>query len=283
MIARSSSVIIDLGIPVPDLSNCDDLCDSCSEDSFESCLTKNHSQSRFPLNCSFCNNEKIDNNGNYSNINHGFTNEDPYGSITPNDFAVLLTNPESHGYDRLLVLDARYTYEYRGGRIIGARNIISMANMVGIFQRYKNENVCIIFHCEYSHNRGPSLMRMFREYDRKVNLQNYPKLFYPNIFLLEGGYKQFYNLHPELCIGGYVPMRKPEFIQNGLLRKCHSEYFKDSFDNDRRLNKPRSRSMSPALLPSILLSEITANDENSQNSLLIKDFSGFSFSASQPL
>lgn len=36
-------------------------------------------------------------------------------------------------------------------------------------------------------------MRFLRGHDRKLNEHNYPKLFYPELYLLEGGYKNFYE------------------------------------------------------------------------------------------
>ena len=42
-------------------------------------------------------------------------------------------------------------------------------------------------------------MREIRERDRMLNQHQYPKLFYPEIYLLEGGYKNFYEQH-DVCI-----------------------------------------------------------------------------------
>ncbi len=42
-------------------------------------------------------------------------------------------------------------------------------------------------------------MREIRERDRMLNQHQYPKLYYPEIYLLEGGYKNFYEQH-DVCI-----------------------------------------------------------------------------------
>jgi len=42
----------------------------------------------------------------------------------------------------------------------------------------------------------------------------YPQLFFSEIYLLEGGYKNFHESHPELCSGGYVPMLEKAFKQD---------------------------------------------------------------------
>ncbi|XP_066516856.1 cell division cycle 25 homolog d isoform X2 [Hoplias malabaricus] len=68
----------------------------------------------------------------------------------------------------------------------------------------------IVFHCEFSSERGPWLCQYLRELDRAVNV--YPRLLYPELYLLQGGYKHFYTCCPELCEPcDYVPMRHRDF------------------------------------------------------------------------
>jgi len=43
-----------------------------------------------------------------------------------------------------------------------------------------------------------------RSADRETNLSIYPKLYYPDIYVLQGGYQQFFSSFPEYCEGGYV-------------------------------------------------------------------------------
>ena len=45
---------------------------------------------------------------------------------------------------------------------------------------------------------------MMRGVDREMNMDIYPKLFYPEIYVLEGGYQEFYGKHREHCSGGYI-------------------------------------------------------------------------------
>jgi rhodanese-related sulfurtransferase len=56
-----------------------------------------------------------------------------------------------------------------------------------------NKRVIVIFHCEFSSERGPSLLRFLRNKDRALNEDVYPNLHYPELYLLEGGYKSFYE------------------------------------------------------------------------------------------
>lgn len=44
------------------------------------------------------------------------------------------------------------------------------------------------------------------------NENSYPALIYPEVYLLHGGYKDFYGAYPELCDPcAYRPMLEPEY------------------------------------------------------------------------
>ena len=167
---------------------------------------------------------------------------DPFRTITADDLSRLLTDPMSHDFERIIIIDARFWYEFRGGRITGARNVTTRSELAGIYNQYRGQNVCIVFHCEFSRNRGPTLMRLFRDYDRRENGKNYPDLCYPNILLLEGGYSNFYSKCRSLCNGDYVRMRDPRFVENGELRRCHSDYSREILQDRQALPKRRSSS-----------------------------------------
>jgi M-phase inducer tyrosine phosphatase len=77
----------------------------------------------------------------------------------------------------------------------------------------------IVFHCEFSHNRGPQLASVFRELDRDLNKHCYPNIFYPDVFVLDGGYRQFHADHPEWCNGGYTRMLDDVHRTNGNLTR----------------------------------------------------------------
>ena len=54
----------------------------------------------------------------------------------------------------------------------------------------------IIFHCEFSQKRGPRALRMLREIDRQLNYNDFPNLYYPEVYILEGGYSNFFRHYP---------------------------------------------------------------------------------------
>jgi hypothetical protein len=49
----------------------------------------------------------------------------------------------------------------------------------------------LIFHCEFSSERAPAMMKHLRKLDRAKH--RYPKLDFPEIYVLKGGYKVFCN------------------------------------------------------------------------------------------
>ena len=47
---------------------------------------------------------------------------------------------------------------------------------------------------------------ILRGLDRAFNTGIYPKLFYPEIYVMEGGYSKFHALYPQQCVGQYTKM-----------------------------------------------------------------------------
>eukprot|EP01016_Furgasonia_blochmanni_P012200 TRINITY_DN1583_c0_g3_i2.p1 TRINITY_DN1583_c0_g3~~TRINITY_DN1583_c0_g3_i2.p1 ORF type:complete len:260 (+),score=21.01 TRINITY_DN1583_c0_g3_i2:445-1224(+) len=64
-------------------------------------------------------------------------------------------------------------------------------------------SIIIVFYCEFSQQRAPRMYRRMRLRDRELN--EYPKLSYPRIYLLDGGYSGFCAKFSTLC-GRYVSM-----------------------------------------------------------------------------
>lgn len=54
-----------------------------------------------------------------------------------------------------------------------------------------DKRVVIIFHCEFSSERGPRMCVFVRKRDRALN--DYPRLHYPELYVLKGGYKEFFH------------------------------------------------------------------------------------------
>ena len=119
----------------------------------------------------------------------------------------LITEELPEPFQKLYIFDCRYDFEYDGGHIQSAIHFESKKQLIQMFFNEIQENVIIIFHCEFSSDRGPKIAAWFREYDRlQMGIDNYPEVSYPAMYVLDGGYKAFYTKFPGACTGGYVPM-----------------------------------------------------------------------------
>lgn len=153
-------------------------------------------------------------------------------TITPQTLVNLMDDPLKR---KFLVIDCRYPYEYKGGHISGAVNITSPEELEelllknrhllckedtlaqvkndwsGTVAKYNMRPVfnhqdpltltppILIFHCEFSQKRGPRALRALRNLDRNLNSMKWPNLFYPEVYILENGYKNFHSKFPEHC------------------------------------------------------------------------------------
>eukprot|EP00118_Oscarella_pearsei_P000150 m.4321 g.4321 ORF g.4321 m.4321 type:complete len:569 (+) comp10540_c0_seq1:101-1807(+) len=113
------------------------------------------------------------------------------------------------------IIDCRFPFEFSGGHIMGAKNLYTPDQVDSFFLKAPlhledDDRRCIIvFHCEFSSQRGPAQCEFLRKRDRDIHsdLDKYPSLYYPEIYLLDGGYKAFYKQCKEFCEPvGYVPM-----------------------------------------------------------------------------
>ncbi|XP_058811843.1 M-phase inducer phosphatase-like isoform X2 [Topomyia yanbarensis] len=143
-------------------------------------------------------------------------------SISPDTMAALLRGSFLEQVASFNVIDCRYPYEFEGGHIRGAKNLYTQDQILEELIKIKTEppkveadgpkrNI-IVFHCEFSSERGPKLSRFLRNHDRILNSDSYPALHYPEIYLLHGGYKDFFAIYPDLCDPiAYRQMLDPEF------------------------------------------------------------------------
>ena len=129
----------------------------------------------------------------------------------------LLCGKYENEIEKYIIIDARYPYEFEGGHIKNAQNLYLKDQIFDyLFKEIKkvedsSKRLVVIFHCEFSSERGPRLMRDMREKDRTINKHCYPNLHYPEIYLLEGGYKNFYETYADCCLPkSYKPMLHDE-------------------------------------------------------------------------
>lgn len=191
------------------------------------------------------------------------------------DAAILVKLIDGH-FDNCInsftIVDCRYPYEYLGGHIVNSINLHTSDDIIKFFidrqtndkslvvvaphhqsscttsnNSSNNNNInsnappsktrhVVIFHCEFSSERGPKLMKFLREKDRQINM--YPELSYPEIYLLDGGYKEFYHKYKQYCVPqSYKPM------------KCKDN--RDDLHRFKKQNRSRKRVRKENLIPEI--------------------------------
>lgn len=142
-------------------------------------------------------------------------------SISTDTLAALIRGEFTDRVGSFQIVDCRYPYEFDAGHIQGAQNLYSKDLIEQILldpltstpeiQPDANKRNVLVFHCEFSWERGPNLSRFLRNLDRQRNKEHYPALHYPEVYLLHGGYEQFYREQKALCTPqGYRSMRHPD-------------------------------------------------------------------------
>ncbi|KAL2870990.1 putative tyrosine protein phosphatase MIH1 [Aspergillus lucknowensis] len=130
-------------------------------------------------------------------------------------------------FDNIMIIDCRFEYEYDGGHIVGAHNYNDKESLAAELFANPQTRTALIFHCEYSVHRAPLMAKYIRHRDRAYNVDQYPQLSYPDMYILDGGYSAFYAEHRSHCFPqNYVEMSAKEH----------------EFDCERGLGKVKQRS-----------------------------------------
>uniref|UniRef100_G1MRY0 M-phase inducer phosphatase n=1 Tax=Meleagris gallopavo TaxID=9103 RepID=G1MRY0_MELGA len=130
----------------------------------------------------------------------------------------VLTGKFASFIKQCVIIDCRYPYEYEGGHIKGAVNLHMEEDVEDFLLKNpippsKNKRVIVVFHCEFSSERGPRMCRFVRERDRLGN--EYPNLHYPELYVLKGGYRDFFLRCRSFCEPqSYRPMHHEDFKED---------------------------------------------------------------------
>ena len=172
--------------------------------------------------------------------------------VSPEVIADVLQHKYDDFFDYIYIIDCRYEYEYYGGHIINAININSPRELKNFFFEKPMERCLVIFHCELSKNRGKNMAEIFRNTDRNINRDAHPFLFYPETYIMDGGYNSFYKQFPHLCDGGYVKMLDKRYKENGELVLSTSSFRREVNEKFAKIpleEKIKCRSSSVYLSP----------------------------------
>ncbi|XP_063781433.1 M-phase inducer phosphatase 2 isoform X2 [Pseudophryne corroboree] len=147
--------------------------------------------------------------------------------ISPEMMGHVLSGKYQDRIERCVIVDCRYPYEYEGGHIKGAVNLPLEQDVEEfllknpIVSSSEEKRVIVIFHCEFSSVRGPRMCRFIRRQDRNSN--EYPKLHYPELYVLKGGYKDFFPSYQSHCEPqSYCPMDHEDFKEHLKLFRSKS-------------------------------------------------------------
>ncbi|KAH7917413.1 Rhodanese-like protein [Leucogyrophana mollusca] len=128
--------------------------------------------------------------------------EDGLMRINPQTLDALLDGAYDTQIANYHVVDCRFDYEYNGGHVPGVININTT--------RRSAKKTVLVFHCKYSTKRPPTFAKHLRAKDRAMNNHVYPKIHYPEVYVLEGGYCEYYRHCVPCCQPqGYVTMDNP--------------------------------------------------------------------------
>ena len=132
--------------------------------------------------------------------------------ITKHTLLQILDGSFDCQYDQRMVIDCRFEYEFEGGHIDGAVNYNDKELLTSqLFEASFPGKTLLVFHCEYSAHRAPIMARHVRKQDRATNAEQYPKLTYPEVYILDGGYSSFFAEHRGRCFPqNYVEMDAEE-------------------------------------------------------------------------
>jgi M-phase inducer tyrosine phosphatase len=139
-----------------------------------------------------------------------FFSDDPTDTIpriTKETLLDVLDGSHTDSFDQKMVIDCRFEYEYDGGHIEGAVNHNDKDLLASqLFQTPIAGRTLLVFHCEYSAHRAPLMARHVRAEDRTANAEHYPRLTYPEVYILDGGYSSFFAEHRGRCF-------PPEYVE----------------------------------------------------------------------
>ncbi|KAJ7738516.1 hypothetical protein DFH07DRAFT_84124 [Mycena maculata] len=120
------------------------------------------------------------------------------------------------------IIDCRFDYEFMGGHINGAVNLNQTSDVEEFLLRSSLKKpkpsvsgdparkTILVFHCEFSAKRAPTFAKHLRAKDRALNNHVYPKIHYPELYILEGGYCQYFQTSSSRCLPqAYVTMDDP--------------------------------------------------------------------------
>ncbi len=87
---------------------------------------------------------------------HFNSSDESLPRITKDTMVDILDGKYGQCYDRSVIIDCRFEYEYEGGHIEGAINVNDKDRLANqLFDSPTSDRTLLVFHCEYSAHRAP--------------------------------------------------------------------------------------------------------------------------------
>lgn len=155
--------------------------------------------------------------------------------VSPQTVTDLLGGKYTNAIASFQLVDCRFEYEYQGGHIPGAVNLSTVEKVISHFLKPgqgqhaggkhlpprsqsgkadcfgNRKKHVLVFHCEFSAKRAPSMALALRQADRGL-VHDYPNCHFPELYVLQGGYCDFFRTYANLCEPQqYVCMDDPRY------------------------------------------------------------------------
>lgn len=197
----------------------------------------------------------------------------------------LLAGLYNHQINSYTVIDCRFDYEYEGGHVPGAINL----NTTQAIEEYLlglnkpepsrsgdgRKKDILVFHCEFSVKRAPTFAKHLRSRDRALNSHVYPNIHYPEVYIMTGGFCQYFKEKPSQVDPpySYVTMDDPVH-----LRARHSD-----LNNFRKWERTKSYTYGEKQAAAAAIAQGQANTKRSTSASSQSSSSTKRSSAPSPL
>ncbi|XP_052791774.1 M-phase inducer phosphatase 1-like [Mya arenaria] len=149
-------------------------------------------------------------------------------SISPEVTADVIRGSFSDVIGDVTIVDCRYPYEFEGGHIRGALNMYTKDEVNSLLQKPVAD--------DKRHVPVPSRARP------NVKQRQVPRLNFPEVYLLHGGYKDFFKMYQDLCDPiSYTPMLHENHAADLRHFRVKSKSWTGEDGNQKTSRRHRSR------------------------------------------
>ena len=168
----------------------------------------------------------------------------PFRYIDRQTLADCIENPMNTKVDKYIYLDCRLPYQYQQSHIVGSINLVTFQQMTVIYHSLQSLRCCLIFFD--SGFKSIQWIKLFRNYDRSMNMGKEVPYVYSNIFLLNTSFDDFQKHYPHLIIQSNHHNRTNDSSVVDRHKKEHRQYLEEMKNLDKLFfSKPTLRGLIP--------------------------------------